>query len=109
MLGMGIQSEIAAPESEKNRPDRHLSCQEAIEPAFQAVAEMARRSEWSTGEFAAALVDLADNHMLALAAKRDRPANRGSQTLRFALFALLILLAVVTMASMVMRVWELTH
>lgn len=73
MLGMSIQSETAAPESEKNRPDRHLSCQEAIEQAFQAVAEMARRSGWSTGEIAAALVDLADNHMLALAAQRDRP------------------------------------
>lgn len=86
MLGMSIQSEIAAPESEKNRPDRHLSCREVIEPAFQAVAEMADDREY-----------------------RDRPADRGSQTLRFALFALLILLAVLTMASMVMRVWELTH
>lgn len=102
MLGMSIQSE-------KNRPDRHLSCQEAIEPALQGGAEMARRSGWSTGEIAAALVDLANNHMLDLAANRDRPADRGSQTLRFALFALLILLAVLTMASMAMRVWELTH
>ena len=68
-----MRSEITLPESEKNPPDRRLSCQEAIEPAFQAVAEMARRSGWSTGEIAAALVDLADNHMLALAAQRDRP------------------------------------
>ena len=83
--------------------------QEAIEPALQAGAEMARRTGWSTGEVAAALVELADSHMLALAAKRDRPAERGSQTLMFALFALLILLAALTMASMIMRVWELTH
>ena len=38
---MSIQSEIAASESEKNRPHCHLSCQEAIEPALRAVAEMA--------------------------------------------------------------------
>ena len=71
MLGMSILSEIAPSESEKNHPDRHLSCQEAIEPAFQAVAEIARRSGWSTDDVAAALIDLADNYILALAANTE--------------------------------------
>lgn len=68
MLAMSTTNEIAPPEIGEHHPDRHLSCQEAIEPAFQAVAEMAERSGWSAAEIAAALVDLADNHTLARAA-----------------------------------------
>jgi len=68
MLAMGTTNEIAPPEIGEHHPDRHLSCQEAIEPAFQAVADMAEQSGWSAVEIVAALVDLADNHMLARAA-----------------------------------------
>lgn len=68
MLAMSTTNEIAPPEIGEHHPDRHLSCQQALEPAFQAVAEMAERSGWSAAEIAAALVDLADNHMLARAA-----------------------------------------
>lgn len=77
MLVVSMQSEITLPESEKNPPDRRLSCQEAIEPAFQAVAEMARRSGWSTDEVATALVDLADNHILALTANTETTRQIG--------------------------------
>lgn len=65
IIGMNTKSEVAPPETDRDHPDRHLSCQEAIEPAFQAVVQMAERSGWGVTEVAAALIDLADNHMLA--------------------------------------------
>lgn len=48
-----------------------MSCQEAIEPGFHELAENAEGAGWSATEVAAALVDLADNHMLALAANAE--------------------------------------
>ena len=75
IIGMNTKSEVAPPETDQDHPDRHLSCQEAIEPAFQAVAEMAEKSGWSATEIAAALVELADNHMLALAANAETDAK----------------------------------
>lgn len=72
---MNTKSEVAPPETGREHSDRHLSCQEAIEPAFQAVAEMAERSGWDVMEVAAALVDLADNRMLALAAIAETDAE----------------------------------
>lgn len=75
MIGMSTKERVAPPETGREHPDRHLSCQEAIEPAFQAVAEMAERSGWDAAEVAAALVDLADNHMLALAANAETEAE----------------------------------
>ena len=75
IIGMNTKSEVPPPETDQDHPDRHLSCQEAIEPAFQAMAEMAERSGWSATEIAAALVDLADNHMLALAANAETQAE----------------------------------
>lgn len=75
IIGMNTKNEVAPPETGPDHPDRHLSCQEAIEPAFQAVAAMAERSGWDVMEVAAALVDLADNHMLALAANAETDAE----------------------------------
>lgn len=72
---MNTKSIVAPPETSPDHPDRHLSCQEAIEPAFQAMAEMAKQSGWSIMEVAAALVDLADNHILALAANAETEAE----------------------------------
>lgn len=71
MLAMSTTYEVAPPETGEHHPDRHLSCQEALEPGFQALAEMAEQSGWSADEIAAALVDLADNHMLARAANME--------------------------------------
>ena len=52
-------------------PDRFVRCQEHMEAAFSAVAEAAVKSGWRPEEVAAALVELADNHMLATLANRD--------------------------------------
>lgn len=71
MLAMKTTNAIAPPETGPDHADRHLACQEAIEPGFQALVEQAVESDWSSGEVAEALVELADNHMLALAAKAE--------------------------------------
>lgn len=68
---MSTPTTIAPPETGHDHPDRHLSCQEALEPAFQAIAQAAEQSGWSGDEVAAALVDLADHHMLARAANAE--------------------------------------
>jgi hypothetical protein len=52
-------------------PDRFLHCQEQMETAFTAMVEAAVLSGWHPEEVAAALVELADNHMLAVLAHRD--------------------------------------
>lgn len=70
-IAMSTQTDIAPPETRPDHPDRHLACQEAIEPSFQALADQAVETGWSSDEVAAALVDLADNHMLALAANTE--------------------------------------
>ena len=49
-----------------DHPDRHVSCQFALRAAFVQVAARAVASSWNEREVAAALVDLADNHMLSL-------------------------------------------
>jgi hypothetical protein len=54
-----------------SHPDRFLQCQEAMEDAVLAAAEAARLAGWTTEEVAAALVELADNHMLSVLANRD--------------------------------------
>lgn len=75
IIGMNTKSEVAPPETGREHPDRHLSCQEAIEPAFQELAGIAESAGWSETEVAAALVDLADNHILALAANAETDAE----------------------------------
>lgn len=65
---MSTQADIAPPVTGREHPDRHLACQEAIEPAFLALTDVAVASGWGCNEVAEALVELADNHMLALAA-----------------------------------------
>lgn len=69
---------VAPPETSRSHPDRHLACQEALEPAFQALAEAAEQSGWSGDEVAAALVDLADHHMLARAANAETEVQIGA-------------------------------
>ena len=62
-----VMTDIAGPKSLANHPDRFLNCQEALEAAFSLLAEQAVIAGWGQEEVAAALVDVADCHMLALA------------------------------------------
>jgi hypothetical protein len=59
-------SDILPPPVPDDHPDRHVSCQFALHAAFAQVAARAASAGWSEREVAAALVDLADNHMLFL-------------------------------------------
>jgi hypothetical protein len=60
-----------APPPEGDHPDRFLRCQEAMEDAFARIGEAAAAVGWSEEEIAAALVELADNFMLAMLANRS--------------------------------------
>lgn len=52
-------------------PDRFLTCQEAIETAFRQLADLAVCAGWDQSEVAAALVDIADCHMLSVHCNLD--------------------------------------
>jgi hypothetical protein len=56
---------IHPPGKPLDHPDRFLDCQQALEPAFQNVVERATAAGWEEVEVVAALVTLADHHMLA--------------------------------------------
>ncbi|MBP1873566.1 hypothetical protein J2Z19_003281 [Ensifer adhaerens] len=62
---------IPAPKHPKSHPDRDLLCQEAIEAEFQSLADRAEASGWSREEVATALMELADNHFLAMNANAE--------------------------------------
>jgi hypothetical protein len=64
-------SEIPMPTVPADDPDRFLKCQDAVHIAFQELAERAVASGWGKREVASALVDVADNHMLMLAANGE--------------------------------------
>lgn len=68
---MSTPTIIAPPETGRDHPDRQLACQEAIEAAFLSLADQAQDAGWGVAEVAAALVDLADNHLLAIEANGD--------------------------------------
>jgi hypothetical protein len=57
-------SPIPGPKVPASNPDRHLFCERAIKEAFQDVATLAEAAGWDGGEVAAALVSLADHHMM---------------------------------------------
>lgn len=59
---------IIPPTIPTDHPDRPIACQEAIETAFLSLADQAQDAGWREAEVAAALVDLADNHLLAIEA-----------------------------------------
>lgn len=61
---------IRHPPSEAH-PDRLLRCQEALEDAVLAAVDAVSLAGWTPEEVAAALIELADNHMLSLLANRD--------------------------------------
>lgn len=52
-------------------PDRFLRLQEQMAGHFSQLAALAMQSGWKEEEVAAALVELADNHMLGVLANRD--------------------------------------
>jgi hypothetical protein len=59
-------SDIPPPTVSADHPDRNVSCQLALHSAFMQFAARAIAAGWNEREVAAALVDLADNHMLGL-------------------------------------------
>lgn len=67
-------SDICKPAMSVDDPDRFLECQDAMDIAFQDLANRAVAAGWSEREVAAALVDLADNHMLMHDANADTEA-----------------------------------
>ncbi|AYG58723.1 hypothetical protein [Rhizobium jaguaris] len=58
--------DIQPPPVEQTDPDRYSWCQFALHSAFAEVAKRAVAAGWDEREVAAALVDLADRHMLDL-------------------------------------------
>lgn len=59
------------PRLPSTHPDRHLECQEVLEPHVIAIVDEGIAAGWSIEEVTAALVALADNAMLAHAANGD--------------------------------------
>lgn len=47
------------------RSDRTIACQEALETSFRELMDHAVKAGWTEGEVMAALIELAENHMLA--------------------------------------------
>ncbi len=60
-----------APPPPGKHPDRFLQCQEALADSLSEVALAGTAAGWRPEEVAAALVELADNAMLAVLATRD--------------------------------------
>lgn len=58
------------PRSHGDYPDRHLECQEALEPIIGSLIEEGMAAGWTVAEITSALIDLADHQMLADAANR---------------------------------------
>lgn len=56
---------IDAPRHGPDHPDRHIDCQKALERAFQILVEGAVNAGWTEAEAVAAIVELADAHVLA--------------------------------------------
>lgn len=54
---------IEPPKNQSEYPDRHIDCQEAMEPGFQAIVECMVEAGWNRGEVMKALRRLigADN------------------------------------------------
>jgi hypothetical protein len=55
---------IAGPSVSADISDRYLDCEFALEAAFLDLVDRAQGAGWQTLEIDAALVRLADNHML---------------------------------------------
>lgn len=62
---------VSTPDVPVDDPDRSFRCQNAMQMAFQNMAERATAAGWREQEVAAALVDLADNNMLTLGSNQE--------------------------------------
>jgi hypothetical protein len=67
-------TEIAGPTISQDHPDRHILCQDAMHSAIQSVIAEAVGAGWCEREVAAAIIELADNHMLSVAANDETGA-----------------------------------
>lgn len=56
---------VDPPRNGPEHLDRFIDCQEALEAGFQALVEEAVSAGWTEAEAVAAIVELADAHMLA--------------------------------------------
>jgi hypothetical protein len=63
--------EIPSPNVPKSDENRHLFCQMAVEPSLQDVVEDAMLAGWSEREILSAIIEIADNLMLASACNDD--------------------------------------
>ena len=59
------------PRQTGSYPDRRIDCQFAMEGRFLELIDDAEDAGWSAEEAVAALIDLADNHVLGLKANED--------------------------------------
>ncbi|PDT32268.1 hypothetical protein CO660_00025 [Rhizobium sp. L9] len=67
-------TEIARPSVSEDHPDRQIRCQDAMQLAFERLVERAAAAGWSEREAVIAIIDLADNHMLSIAANNKTNA-----------------------------------
>lgn len=65
---------ISGPRIPFEHPDRFLSCQEEIDAAVREIIHAAVLAGWTEQEASAALVEVADNRMLALVANAETDA-----------------------------------
>ena len=62
---------MRSPRRPSDHPDRHLECQETVEPRVLTMIAEGRAAGWTLAETTAALIDVADHQMLADAASRQ--------------------------------------
>lgn len=66
--------DIQFPNVPEEHPDRHVWCEFALHAAFDELARHAIAAGWGEREVAAALVSLADKHMLGLISTHELEA-----------------------------------
>ncbi len=59
-------AEVSPPKRPIDHPDRQLDCEEAMEAAFQEVAEKATAAGWGQQEIAIGLIGMVQAHIHAL-------------------------------------------
>lgn len=67
-------TDVFPPDIPRDDPDRFIRCQEAMHIGFAAFVDRAVAVGWSADEVLTAIVELADNHALMLAANADLDA-----------------------------------
>lgn len=67
-------SDVFPPDIPKDHADRFIRCQEAMHIGFAAFVDRAVTAGWGADEVLTAIIELADNHGLMLAANADLDA-----------------------------------